>query len=63
MLSVGRGSASSSDGELAARAELGGPGQRYAVPLVVEQRVLVPSCVQGNAGPGHLEAWDLGPAD
>ncbi len=53
------------DGELSARVELDGPGQRYSVPIVREasggsaSRVFVASCDNGNAGPGHLEAWDL----
>jgi hypothetical protein len=47
------------DGMLAHRAELEGPGQRYAQPLAIGTRLFVPSCDQGNAGPGHVEAWDL----
>lgn len=47
------------DGAIAARAALDGPGQRYAEPLEVGGRLLVPSCDQGNAGPGRVEAWDL----
>ncbi len=54
------------DGELRARVDLAGPGQRYAEPLVLpaagELRLVVPSCEHGNAGPGHLEAWDARPA-
>lgn len=52
------------DGSLTARVDVSGPGQRYAVPLVLPDtssrgaRVFVPSCDNGNAGPGHLEAWD-----
>lgn len=51
------------DGELRALVDLDGPGQRYGVPLVVPRadgaRAFVASCDHGNAGPGHLEAWDL----
>lgn len=50
------------DGTLAALVELEGPGQRYAVPLVLDTadaaRVVVASCDNGNAGPSHMEAWD-----
>jgi hypothetical protein len=55
------------DGALVARVALEGPGQRFAVPLVLAgptpdaSRVAFASCVDGNAGPGHLEAWDLAP--
>ncbi|AKF03048.1 PQQ-binding-like beta-propeller repeat protein [Sandaracinus amylolyticus] len=46
------------DGAHAERVALDGPGQRYAVPLALGTRLIVPSCDQGNAGPGHVEAWD-----
>jgi hypothetical protein len=55
------------DGVEAFRAEVEGPGQRYSVPLVLDvgttrtQRVVLASCENGNAGPGHLEGWDLTP--
>ena len=50
------------DGTLSALVDLEGPGQRYAVPLVMDTadgaRVVVASCDNGNAGPSHMEAWD-----
>jgi hypothetical protein len=52
-----------SDGVEAFSAEVEGPGQRYSLPLVtqagVHARVVLASCENGNAGPGHFEAWDL----
>lgn len=47
------------DGALADRAELDGPGQRFAQPLAIGARLFLASCDDGNAGPSHLEAWDL----
>ncbi len=55
------------DGVEALAADVEGPGQRYSVPLVLGgaasegARVIVASCENGNAGPGHLEGWDLTP--
>jgi hypothetical protein len=45
------------DGEIVSRVELAGPGQRFAQPLSIGDRVYVPSCTDGNRGPGHVEAW------
>jgi hypothetical protein len=57
-----------SDGVEAFSADVEGPGQRYSVPLVLAvgassgtPRVVLASCENGNAGPGHLEGWDLAP--
>ena len=48
-----------SDGKVRARQKLEGPGQRFAQPLALGGRLFVNSCVDGNAGPGHLEAYRL----
>ena len=48
-----------SDGAIAHRAELDGPGQRFAQPLAIDDTLFVASCVQGNRGPSHLEAWRI----
>ncbi|MFT3921573.1 MAG: hypothetical protein QM778_03465 [Myxococcales bacterium] len=48
-----------SDGALAAKVALEGPGQRFAQPLLIDDQVFVASCVDGNKGPGHVEAFAL----
>lgn len=45
-------------GERLAQAELEGPGYRFTRPLVLGERVLVPSC-SSDAGPSHLELFRL----
>lgn len=47
------------DGLIVHRAELDGPGQRFAQPLAIDDRLYLASCVQGNRGPSHLEAWQI----
>jgi hypothetical protein len=49
------------DGEIVARVALDGPGQRFAQPLALGERLFLASCENGNAGPSHIEAWDLRP--
>jgi hypothetical protein len=46
------------DGALLAQVELGGPGYRFTLPLVLGDRVIVPSC-DSERGPSHLEAFRL----
>lgn len=46
------------DGEPVFAADLAGPGRRYTLPLIRDDRVYVPSC-HSNAGPGHLEGFEL----
>jgi hypothetical protein len=45
------------DGAIRARQALAGPGQRFAQPLAIGAHLLVPSCVDGGAGPGRLEGF------
>lgn len=49
-----------SDGELVAEATLDGPGSRFTLPLVLDERVVIPSC-ESDAGPSHLELFALEP--
>jgi len=46
------------DGSKLAEALLDGPGYRFTKPLVIGNRVLVPSC-NSDAGPSHLEMFRL----
>ena len=48
-----------SDGAIADREALDGPGQKYIEPAVDDQRLFVTSCDTIHDGPSHLEAWDL----
>lgn len=45
------------DGAIRSRQKLEGKGQRFVQPLAIDGRLLIPSCVDGSAGPGHLEAY------
>ena len=47
------------DGAIGVRQPLAGKGQRFAQPLADGDRLFVPSCVDGGAGPGRLEAFRL----
>jgi hypothetical protein len=46
------------DGTKLAEALLDGPGYRFTKPLVIGDRVIVPSC-NSDAGPSHLEMYRL----
>lgn len=46
------------DGSKLAEALLDGPGYRFTKPLVLGDRVVVPSC-SGESGPSHLELFQL----
>ena len=51
------------DGATLARAPMVGRGRKYIAPAVLGDRLFVPSCDGGtDAGPSHLELWQLGPA-
>lgn len=48
------------DGAVLARAPMVGRGRKYVAPLVLGDRLVVPSCDGGtDAGPSHLELWQL----
>ena len=47
-----------SDGEPVYRVNMAGPGRRYSLPLVQDDRLYVTSCNR-NEGPGHLEGYQL----
>jgi hypothetical protein len=47
-----------SDGALLAEARLAGPGYRVTKPLVLGDRVVVPSC-DSESGPSHLEVFRI----
>jgi hypothetical protein len=50
------------DGAVVARAPMAGRGRKYVAPAVLGDRLVVPSCDGGtDAGPSHLEFWELGP--
>lgn len=46
------------DGSEVFETKMVGPGYRFTVPLVSQDRVYVSSC-DGNAGPGHVEAYKI----
>jgi outer membrane protein assembly factor BamB len=48
-------------GAIADRAHLDGPGEKYILPAVIDQRVFVTSCDAIMDGPTHLEVWQLDP--
>lgn len=46
------------DGSRVFESKMIGPGYRFTVPFVTQNRVYVSSC-KGNAGPGHVEAFEI----
>jgi len=48
-----------SDGAIADRGALDGPGEKYIEPATDDQRLFVSSCDAIEDGPSHLEAWDV----
>ncbi|HTV24225.1 MAG TPA: hypothetical protein VMG12_36285 [Polyangiaceae bacterium] len=48
------------DGRLLAEAELDGAGYRFVEPLILGDRLVVPSC-ERDSGPSHLELFRLSP--
>jgi hypothetical protein len=48
------------DGKLLARETLAGAGFRFAQPLVVADRIYLPSC-GSDSGPGQLEGYRVTP--
>jgi hypothetical protein len=47
------------DGAIVERGEIDGPGQKYIEPAIDGDRIFANSCDTINAGPSHLEAWDV----
>jgi hypothetical protein len=47
------------DGAIRVQQTLIGIGQRFTQPLAIGEDLFFPSCVDGGAGPGRLEAWRI----